>query len=761
MPSIDIQKYKKNVFSFFEWIKQLTVSDVLSFIVACVFVISLLSFSKDVFLKQYIITLLILLASIIGLVAAVFNESIQFPKTKVWYALAGIVVAVFLSALISPVAREGIIGYGTEVDTALFIGIWVLLIVLASTFIDSNKKTHASIFVLGVGSAIIILLQLIGAVFFKGNIGLVSSVVEISILSVFIITLALGSDQFAVRFFNKQILQKSFVFFLVLLGLIGMFVANYFLGWVVVGLVALCGVLYVLFQKMQTHVPVRIPWLSIAVFFIALIGMFVGSISGSWLHGSTFNDPTKPSLHSTIEVTRVALLEHPIFGVGPNQFAYLWDSKKTVQDIVSPISHVQYSLGFAYFPTFIATTGILGLLAFVSFFVLFVGLGISVIRKILMVGHHDTVTLMAWILSFILFIFTLITTPDFSIIILTAITAGIALGSSVINGYIFGQSIAVSINNRRSKIIVSSLTLVFILFIIMSYTTTRSIVAYASYRSVLKQPIDATLADKMVRIINLRPHDVYYRALTDVYVNLLQKNVSQKDANVDIIRSLVQGAVTASQKAISYNPNNYRNLKKAGDISTILGQLQVEGAYAQAKDLYTQALDKKPYSTDVLLALADLYQIQNDKNKVRDYANIARSVSPQNPSVYITMARLALSEKDLKGATQYVSLAVSVKPNDGNLWLELGGLLYQQSDYENASRAFMRSIELYPIQDAYYYLGLSLKKLGRDEEVTQIYNFLKEKGATVPIQDLIVEPPVPVAPEVPLDEKTPTKTKTN
>lgn len=754
MPSIHIRNYKKNFSSLLDQVKSLSISDVLFFVLACTFVVSLLSLSHNVFLKQYIVTLLVLVSSIIGLIAAVFNDSIQFPRTKIWYTLGGFLAAVFISALVSPLAREGIIGYGTEVDTAVFIGVWVLLVALASAFVDSNKKTHKALLLLSIASAVMIFLQIVGVIFFKGNIGLSASVIEVSIFSVFILAITLVSDQFAVHFFETPRARFILALVLTIVGVSGLFIANYFLAWVIIGFVALCSVLYALIQKMQTHVPIRIPWLSIIIFFFALVGMFVGSISGQWKGGTAFNDATKPSLQSTINVTYEALRENPIFGVGPNQFAYLWDSEKTVKDIVSPIASIQYSLGFAYFPTFIATTGILGLIALVSFLVFFIGLGFSIMRKILSQRHHDTVTFLAWTMSFILLAFTLVTTPDFSILILTAITIGLALGSSFINGYTTGTPIAVSVNARRSKITLSLLTLVFLALIVMSYVTTRSVVAYTSYRSVMKLPVDVTSVNKMARIAEFKPHDVYYRGVADMYVNLLRQNIAAETENVELVRSIVQGMVASSQEAININPLNYRNLKKAGDIATILGQLQIEGAYSQAKDLYTQALEKKPYSVDVLLALAELYQVQDNATKVRNYANIAYSVSPRNPNIYITLAKLAISEENLKEATEYISVALSLQPNNGNLWLELGGLLYQQADYENAARAFTKAIEVYPVQEAYYYLGLSLKKLGRYEDVTNIYNFLKEKGATISLDELVVSgnAPAPVSEDISTDE---------
>jgi tetratricopeptide (TPR) repeat protein len=65
--------------------------------------------------------------------------------------------------------------------------------------------------------------------------------------------------------------------------------------------------------------------------------------------------------------------------------------------------------------------------------------------------------------------------------------------------------------------------------------------------------------------------------------------------------------------------------------------------------------------------------------------------------------------------------ANELKPNDSNIWLNIGNSYYQLNDNPNALKAYNTSIEIQPTADSYYYMGLTLRKLGQFDDAIKAF----------------------------------------
>lgn len=747
MPSIHIKKYKTSGKRFFARLAQADVFSVIRFLIGALLVWSLLYFTGLSFVRSFVVVGVMSAISITALVSVIFNDGFRLPKTPIMYSLLGCVIAVILSALFSNSSlQESFIGLGVGTDTVMFIVLWTTLIAVIASVVHSNKQIFHLLSLVVVASGLAVLFYIVNDTIFGGLTGFAVGTMTIGILSVVLVSVIVFARQFFAQLCNHNLFFNLGTAILGSIGVAGLFIVHDFILWTITGVVALLSVTYALMQKIGNR-NIATPWVSVILFFVVLAGLFIGGLQQNMQNesGSLYRD--RPSFISTLHVTRDALLDSPVFGVGVHNFDTLWDKEKTLRDIVSPDAHLQYGFGFGYFPTFIATTGIVGLIAVVTVLVLFVSLGRRIVVYIVRNEKDDPLTLISWMLAFVMLVIGIMTVGDITIMLVTAVSFGLALAASVVNGHIAFWSPRVTFSRKKIPYTFVVTVLLLCIFIWMLYGMSRSFAAAQKYRSVLSQPVgQLSSINSLIQVNSLRSHDMYLRMLSSQYTAALVDRVAREDTTREQVQVLVDGALAAVRDAIAYNPNNYRNYLLAGEVYRQLGSFDVNGAYAEAEQSYNRALERKPYSSDVLVALSQLYLNQSDFDVAKQYAQIAYSVAPGRPDVYIVSAQIALAENNLDVASAYLAQAARIEPLNPRRWVDLGVVLFSQQQYAASAESFARAIAIAPNQEVYYYLGLSLKELGRTVDAEAIYDLLDEAGTQLPINNL--KAPIPVVNEV-------------
>lgn len=750
MPSINLKKYKSRGINVLTWLSEWSVFDVMRLGVAVIVICSLCYFAVFGFGRQFAVIAGMTIVGLLGLVSMVFDNKLELPKTQVLLALGGFAVAVVLAGLFSGGSlRESFFGFGVEIGTVSFVVLCAIFTTVVSGLVTSNKQIFHFLNVIVLASAAIVLLSLLNAFIFGGAISLTVSPITVGILSLVLVTAIALVRQFFIQLCQYNIFFNFGTIILGVIGVVGLFVVHDFILWLIAGTLALASVTYTLLRKHRGY-EAATPWASVVLFFLVLVGLFVGGLSQYWQNSAGVYQE-RPGFTATMNVTRDALLESPIFGVGPQKFAYLWDQEKPLADIVSPRSHVQYNFGFGYFPTFIATTGLLGLLALAAFLALYVGLGVRIIRYVIAHKKDDPLTLITWMMSFVLLLVSTFLVGDMAVVLLTGLMIGLSLASSVVNGHV--KTISLNLAKKYRKIpyqaIVMVLLLVALIFIL--YITARSFAASQKYKEAARQPAGDLASISMLQdVVRLYPHDAYMRALANQYSQALTNWVQREDATPEQVQVLVDGALATMQNALVYNPDNYLNYQAIGNIYRQLGSFGVPGAYDEALQSYDAALVQKPYSGDVLLNVAQLHVQQQDLDQAKQYVQAAFNVAPTRPNVYVVAAQIALAENNLDQASTYLAQAVRVDPLNPRRWSDLGVVLFSAQQYEVAAESFARAIALSPNQELYYYLALSLKELGRTEDVDAIYKLLEQANSNLPISNL--KAPEPAVVEVLEDE---------
>lgn len=741
-----MNKIKSKALQIVTYFSKLTLPNILRLSVYIILTISLLYISFFGYSRHFIIIALLALTGLLAIWGIIFESGVKILKTSVALGLTAFVVSVFLSGLFGAGSiRESFFGLGVELDTVSFIFLWAIFVAVISGIISTNKQVFHFLQYLFIASGLTVLLTMLNILILPKSIFFNPSSVTIGVLSVVIVALSAFMRQFFLELCNHNLYFNVGSLLVGLIGVAGLFFANNFILWVIVGTFSLIMVAYAFIKKTYES-TVQTPWVSIILFFVVLSGLLIGGLQQNWNKNAGLSYQNGPSLSSTLVVTRSTLQEYPVFGIGGNHFAYLWDMYKPARDIVSPQSSQKFNVSFGYWPTFISTTGIIGLFGLITFLFLFISLGVKIIRDIIRNKKDDPLTLITWMLGFVMLSITIVTTADITVLLITGLVIGLALASSMVNGHISSVELTLRSTYKKIPYIFMTLIGVFVLILFFVYMSARDFSAIKNYQKFTHSSINSIeKIQKLSQITKLNPYDAYFRGSSEQYLASLFQYIQNEEAQQENIQALVQGATSSAQSAVNANKFNYLNYKNAGDVYRQLGVLGVQGAFEEAEKTYKIALEHKPYSSDVLLSLARTHLQQKNFNHAKYYTYVASEISPSNAAVYATGAHIAIQENDETLAKDYLIRAVQLQPNNVQYWRELGIILFSIKDYKAAANVFTQAINITgKHQDLYYYLGLSLKELGKNDEVQKIYDFLKKSGATVPIENLTTQKPAVV-----------------
>jgi tetratricopeptide (TPR) repeat protein len=137
---------------------------------------------------------------------------------------------------------------------------------------------------------------------------------------------------------------------------------------------------------------------------------------------------------------------------------------------------------------------------------------------------------------------------------------------------------------------------------------------------------------------------------------------------------------------------------------------------ARAQAVLQEAADLQPDSADILLLLA---QSKADQRKDVDALELlvrARKLAPQNTAVLLLMARLSMKQSFYEDAIEILDNALKIEPRRPELHAALGESYFTIGQVDKALAEFNTLLALDPSAQAYAYLGLSYRHLGRFDE---------------------------------------------
>jgi len=690
-------------------------------------------------------------------------------------ALSAVLCIFTISSLLSGSIVSSLLGQGFEVGTALNILVLSVLTFLVPVIFRAKEQIFWSYIAFLASFLLVALFHLLrlalGADFLSFGIftDLVSNTVgKWNDLGIFFGVSALLS-LITIEFLSLGKLFKALIYITLALSILFLAVVNFSMIWFVLGVFSLIFLVYTIsFSRSRvqeltseggtTAVPQnalpfrRFPIPSLAVLAISVIfilaGNFIGSKIGASLGISQLE--VRPSWGATFDVSRQTLVKDPLLGSGPNQFASEWLKYKPNGINSTVFWNVDFNFGVGLIPTFLATTGILGVLAWVAFFLAFLYAGFKAILSDFSDKLSQYLVTSSFLVSLFLWIFAIFYIPSLTIFALTFIFTGLFIASLAILHKAPLKTISFANDPRAGFVSVLVLILLLIGSITLGYDVVQKYIAAVLFQQgVISFNTEGSI-DKseglIARAAAMAPTDIYYRFLTELSLMRMNTVLRSDPAKVSAesvrtkFQELLSAAILNARQAVAQNGRNYENHMTLGRVYEAVVPLKIEGSYEAALASYSEALTLNPKSPAIHLTIARLEAAKGNNGKARESIALALREKNNYTEAIFFLSQIEAAEGNIKAAISSVEAASVIAPNDASVFFQLGILRFNDKDFRGAASALEKAVALNPsYANAKYFLGLSYEKLGRDAEAIREFTDLKVTNPDNNEVDLILK----------------------
>ncbi len=701
--------------------------------------------------KTVLIAICALVAFALNAVALYRSDSFSLPSRGVSWSATLVAVSLVVSSIFGTHASKSFFGQGFEINTAGFL--IVLLLIGLSVFWSVLKKPERAVIVyVGMTASFLILyighaLRFIAGPSFM-SLGILQSVTstvagtwyDVAALAIVISTIALA----ALVFLPLSRRMKTVYAVLLVLSLVAAYIINSRIVWfsALVAFIAIAAYASSLKPRapggaIQSFMK-RIVWLPVIIAVIAGALSWKGiSLAGPVIRslGAEHTSLVLPWQFS-LDVTSGALKQAPFFGVGPNRFSQAYIVHKPFIINSTYAWDAEFNYAFGLLPTFIATQGLVGVLAW-SLLAIFIGISIvRMLRKLPEDPHVRFTAATAVTTTVFLWILALLTVPSHTVVLYASIATAITLGIGAVYG---SERRQITIKPRVATAAVSLIVVVCTMGV-FSYAKDAAALAYfGSGAKALSERGDAVEADRLFGVsYTLNPSDVYLQARAEadiVHANQVASSITQglpastTEALVNQTVEAVNSANTYAGKAIGYDPTNYYNYLSAARVSELATSIQMDGAYDNTVAAYTRAIQINPLNPALYLNLAR-FQANNDHlEEATRTIGAGLQVKNDYLDAIFLLSQISAAQGNLTDAITAAQVASELYPNNAVVFFQLGLLNYNNKSYSSAATALERAIELQPdYANAKYFLGLTYVRLGRSADAIVQFSELAESN---------------------------------
>lgn len=689
----------------------------------------------------------VVLATFFWLLARLQNGTLKIPKSILFLSLAGVVVVSLFSSLFSKNISASLLGKFYDLDTFSVIAFAALTSFLVSMLFQAEKRIFNFYLLTFVSGIFVFLFQFLH-VFFGINLvpfnvfpsatsNLVGGWNDFSIFFGFIGLVSLIFFEFSK--FGKG--MKTFLLSMTIISLLGMLAVNFFANWVIFGLFALVIFIYIfskLFFQVQNEGAISKAFLRTSLFVVLAVVVFVlgrnmiGEKMNSYLNTGFIE--VRPSWGATMDIAKQTLKSDPILGSGPNTFAYNWMKFKSPSINSTVFWNTRFSSGVGLAPSMLATTGILGGVALLSFFIFFIYYGKRIINS-----DQDNLLNLLTTASFFgaayLWAFSIFYTPGLVIFVMAFIVTGMMVALMVKTGKM--GLIELSFLNKEKTGFASILAIVFLLIgsIVFSYFYSQRYLALYNFNKVLVSFNASGDADKaeqeLLKVIGLDKQDEYYRALSEVELVKLNQVLNNtgipKDSVVNIFTNTLGAAIESASNAIKLNSADPLNWMQLGRIYESVVPLKIAGSDKNAIETYLKTLEISPLDPTPLLAAARISAQTEKIKEAREYISRALNLKPDFSSALFLLSKIEVQEGNLKEAILRSEQVATLAPNDIGVLFQLGLLYYQANNLEGAKAVFERIVSLNnDYANARYFLGLVYDRQGVKNKAIEQFEIIQK-----------------------------------
>lgn len=717
---------------------------------------------------QFTKILLVFVAVIIALIVFIFarlqDGTVIVPRNLPLAGVWALPLAYLLSALFSSAVAFSLFGSQFETDTFGFIAVMAIFFTLTALVL--REKAHfvrvymallSSGFVLGLYHLLRLLFGPEVLSFGVLDNQLLSPVGQWNNLAVFFGLLAI-LVLLALRGLKLTMLARVLLYVLLALSTLMLAVVNFFMAWLAVGIFAfglfvhsISGHLFKWNRAAHGADSEQtgdgrgsISIGALAVLFFAGAFVFGGGALGNAV--SSFFDinyiEARPSWQTTIDITRNVYAENALLGSGPNTFTEGWLRYKPTDVNETVFWNTDFNAGIGFIPTSFATTGILGMFAWLVFFGLLVYAGA---RALVISPVKDTVAyhlvLSSFLGSVFLWIMAVLYVPSIAVLSLAFLMSGVFAASLRYHSAdtsLREKEISFAGSPRLGFVSILALTFLFLVSLVALYSVgERYLAAVTFQRALAAQALDNDLdraAAGAVDAIALRGEDRYFRFLAEIGIvqlaNILAEPLSE-NALVDEVRNRFQQTlgttVEAALSATEAAPQDYRNWLVLARVYQAVVPVGIEGAYENAVRAYERAEELNPKAPILPLSRARLEIVRGNDAEARTQLERAIALKRNYTEAIFLLSQIQVREGNVPEAIRSVESAALLDPNNPLLFFQLGLLQYDQRNFDGTIGALERAVALNEsYANARYFLGLAYAETGRPADAISQFERVQE-----------------------------------
>ncbi|OGI62990.1 hypothetical protein A2818_01535 [Candidatus Nomurabacteria bacterium RIFCSPHIGHO2_01_FULL_40_12] len=599
----------------------------------------------------------------------------------------GVVLAFFFSALFSKASQVSFFGTMFDIGTFWFIFSAFLLMLLSSIILGNPKNARIVLFGTILSSGLVLIFQT-AHLFMPGilSLGVLADKTSNVLGSWNALGLFAGFSALVlllvVEFFPTTRIEKLLFQALTIIAMFLIAAVNFPLVWVLLGFFTLIIFVYKVSVAVNEKFTLGVPndtgakaHFPVFSFFIIVVSLFF-FISGQFIGGflptklGLSNNEVSPSFEATMMVAKSVLKEDPVFGLGPNRFLEAWAMHKSEAINTTQFWDVSFSSGSGLLPSLVATTGSLGILAWLAFFVLLILGGLKSIFSSIK-NSENWETMAFFVLSVYLFAASFFYSGGTVLFLLALAFAGVFVGLSGKSAQ--GGEISVSFldDHRKSFLSILFIILVIIISAALAFKYAERFSSVSYFGKALKAPDVPSAEEAINKALALYVNDLYLRTYAQVYLvkldSLVKKVDSLSDAEKTDLQTSLTQAKSGAEGATLYNPINYLNFKLLGSVYQAAATLGVKDIENKAVEAYKTASNLNPLNPGLKLNIANASIVDKKIKEAKDYANAAIVLKPDFIEALILLSQIAKSESDNKGALSFAEKALSIAPTNQDL----------------------------------------------------------------------------------------------
>lgn len=665
------------------------------------------------------------------------ERRISLPVHPLFFAAFAIPVAYLISASFSSNVWLSLAGGGLGTDSVAFIAILTLLFALPALVIRSKEKLLQQYLAILAGGGILALFQGLRLMIDPGTLSfgvldsrtttLLGSWYGISVFFGLIIILCLVT-LIAVRL---EGMLKWFVTGAIVVSLIFLSVVNFALTWWLVGGFALAVFVYsISIGSYSRGGGTGMSFAALLVLAFAIVFLVGGENLQNTLANSfgVAHVEVRPSWQSTVDIARATLGTDFFFGSGPGTFGKQWLLYKPQIVNQTNFWNADFASGIGYVPSTIATTGLLGLIAWILFFSAFLYAGF---RALLGKGSSEDpiayyLSLSTFLGALYLWLFAILYMPGPVLLAFAFFMTGLFLASlRMREGQLREWRLSFVDTPRLGFLAVLFLTIAFLGSVASIFSVGQvfaSGVYFQKAAVTLNQTGDLTTAEALTRqAISFGPQDQHYRLIAAINIAKLNALGTKTDLPPEQLRTEFQNdlatAVAAAQAGVAYDSRDYQNWLTLAQVYQTVVPLKIEGAYDNAKKAYEQAIALNPQSPALLLRQAELELLNGNRDAAEKQVVAAIEKKNNYTDAIFLLSQIQIEEGKIDEAIQAVDAATIIDPSNPVAFFQLGLLRYSKKDFTNAAAALEKAVALSAdYSNARYFLGLSYAELGHPDD---------------------------------------------